>query len=200
MASCGNACPGVDNAPLAGTPPRGLILEADGRLGFGAIVVGQNPGRAGPAEVQHYLEHGSDYEQQLVAWDTQIRDRIPYFALLRRLLAHLELDGPILWTDVAKCEGKNPPPETLMTCSQKYLARELATAPADWPVIAAGARAFQASGYMAGRRPVLGLSHPTGNFSAKGFRTQVAKLVDDPTHLSTVRQYVRTPSTRVWLK
>lgn len=199
MAVCSTGCAGVTNAPRAGRPPRGLVLETQGRHGSGAIVVGQNPGKAGRVEAQHYRVNGSGYKQQLAAWHALIRDQVAYFVLLRQLLAHLKLDGPILWTDVAKCEGTNPPLGTLMTCSQRYLARELSVIPADWPVIAAGAQAFHAIGFMAGLRPVVGLRHPTGRFSAKGFQVQLEKLANDSLYLAAVRQHVRTPSARVWL-
>lgn len=199
MARCTAACDGVSNSPLSGCPPRGLLLETIGRTGAsGSIVSGQNPGLVGDVEKRHYLTEGAGYKQQLAAWENIVRD-VRYFTRLRQLLGCLGLDGPILWTDVAKCEGKNPPQETLMTCSQRFLSRELAVTPSGWPVIAAGSRAFQALGYMAGVRPVVGFPHPTGSHAAHRFLAILRRLSHETEYRAEVQQRLRTPASRVWL-
>ena len=199
MAVCSYQCDGVINSPSTGHPPRGLIMEIKGRRGpTGVIVCGQNPGTARGLEPKHYLDHRAGYEQQLTAWTSIVWDS-RYFNCLRQLLDCLDIDGPILWTDVAKCEGNVPPLPTLMRCSRHFLARELDAVPIEWPVIAAGARAFQAVGYMAGERSVVGIPHPTGPHAANKFTLQLGKLNDDINHLKIIKTQLKTPGSRIWL-
>lgn len=199
MAVCSYHCDGVINSPSTGQPPRGLIMETNGRCGpVGVIVCGQNPGGVDKAERPHYLNHGAGYDQQLTAWNAIVWNS-RYFNCLRQLLDCLDIDGPILWTDVAKCEGKGPPLPTLMKCSQHFLARELDAVPIEWPVIAAGARAFQAVGYMVGKRSVVGIPHPTGPHAAHKFTLQLEKLKEDINHLNNLKAQLKTPGSRIWL-
>lgn len=199
MAACSFQCDGVINSPSTGQPPRGLIMETNGRRGStGVIVCGQNPAGARDPERTHYRDNGAGYEQQLTAW-TAIVWNSRYFNSLRQLLDCLDLDGPILWTDIAKCEGNAPPLPTLMKCSQHFLARELDAVPIEWPVITAGARAFQAVGYMAGKRSVVGIPHPTGPHAANKFTLQLKKLKENINHLNNLKAQLKTPGSRIWL-
>lgn len=199
LAVCNRRCNGVESS-CSERPPRGLVLELEHRdaAGEGSIVVGQNPGIADDWEVDIYRERGVGYEQQMHAWNRGVRD-VSYFRRPRELLDLLGLRGPVLWTDVAKCEGKNPPLETLMICAQRHLVHELRAAPEHWPVIALGRRAFDALGYMAGNRAVLGLPHSSGSHAARMFSAVVQELRGNAVTLTEARQLVRTPGSRKWL-
>jgi hypothetical protein len=99
-----------------GIIPRCLIFEKEGRNphGQGSVVVGVNPGKSGVEEQQFYCARGCSYEGVL-AWhfedseDPHARKRgkhHPYYRSLTGLLDAAGLDGPILWTELAKCESK----------------------------------------------------------------------------------------------
>jgi hypothetical protein len=200
VAACGLQCAGVANSPPDGRPPRGLILEHENRNlhSDGVIVVGQNPGKAAPWEKALYVQHGVGYRQQLLAWDGGVRE-VDYFVRIRELLALLGLNGSVLWTDVAKCEGKRPPAATLRCCAEQFLRRELLEVPMQWPVVAAGLGAYQLAAEIAGTRPVLGVYHPTGRFAADVFTDCLDRMQDDTEFAVNVRTWVRTSAKRIWL-
>ena len=88
----------------------------------------------------------------------------------RRLIEQLNLDGPILWSDLAKCENAEgsdgPPLQTLRHCTRRFLLRELNVTPSDWPIVALGWEAYRALAYLVPMRAVIGIPHPTGAFAA----------------------------------
>jgi hypothetical protein len=132
-----------------------------------------------------------------MAWQSGVKD-VPYFTMLRTLLDILNVRGPVPWTDVAKCEVRSPPEETRMLCSQKFMSREFATAPEEWPVIAASRDAYVASGYMAAHRPVIGFYHPTGR-NGQQFRLQLSRLEKDPIFREETNTALHSKGVRRWV-
>lgn len=199
VATCGRQCEEVVNCPEEGRPPRGLILELrpNANTRRGVVVVGQNPGMAGDEERALYQGHGVGYRQQLLAWDRV--QNVAYFERLRRSLGLLGLDGPVLWTDVVKCEGSAPSAEAKKTCADEYLVHELEAAPNDWPVLAAGGVAFKTCSSLAGDHPVLGFFHPTGRWTTGVFSRYLERLVTDPALVGELREFLAARGGRRWL-
>jgi hypothetical protein len=142
--------------------PRCLILErveAEGSF----LAIGLNPGRSSAGEREFYVRLGCSYESVKQYWRAQA-PKIQYYVKARRVIAGLGLTGPILWSDLAKCENspdaKVPPLQTLRRCAGRFLFRELQVAPADWPIVALGWEAYRALAYLVPKRAVIGVPHP----------------------------------------
>jgi hypothetical protein len=179
LVSCSQTCEGVRHDSAAAVLPRCLALEGAERDGLGAVIVGLNPGRSRPSEQQFYLDRGCDYESVVAFWDSHSHG-IRYNQRLKEFARDIGLNGPVLWTELAKCECKPdssslPPLQTLRRCSGLFLQRELDAVPSDWPLLGVGAAAFQALAFMCPDRTVLGVPHPTGS------RGQFSRLRDGST-------------------
>jgi len=165
-----------------GIIPRCLIFEKGGRNphGLGTVVVGVNPGNSRVEEQQFYCARGCSYEGVL-AWhfedseDPHARKRgkhHPYYRSLTGFLDAVGLDGPILWTELVKCESKQSTVlsiETIRKDINCYLFRELEKIPDDWPLIGVGRQAYEILAYRFFKRQVIGIPHPTashGQFAA----------------------------------
>lgn len=168
LVQCRKACEGVSCNHAAGQIPRCLFLDVEGRSGVrGAAVVGLNPGRAAEPERTSYVKAGGTYNS-VMAWYNDHGRRHPYVNHLQRLLEVLELHGPVLWTELAKCENSPDRPgllplQTFRTCTAAYLDRELEVLPPDWPLLAIGVEVYKALAYRFSSRTVLGVPHPTGS-------------------------------------
>ena len=208
---CGKSCDDVANAPAQGIVPRGLLLEPGSHpcpaaesiyshkqssdncncetARDGCVIVGINPGNASDVERAHYKKSPLSYAAILEYWP-EIQT-LPYFKKLRKVAEAFGLFGPILWSDLAKCECKwvtlpvKATParmpvsaQTLRVCIHSYLLRELAVAPKYWPIIAVGRTAFATlSAIVAPDRAVIGVPHPTGSFGrTDAFLTDNAKI------------------------
>ena len=165
MVKC-TRCESASTAQV-GTPPRCLWPEQSSETDSGVIVVGLNPGRAGPEEIAFYNKVGLTFEATI----SYLRDnstRIPYFSELRRFVQAAFGKRSIYWTEVAKCELKhgqaNVPLEMRRTCIELHLKAELSLLPISWPVVAAGRVAFETMAVLCTDRAVLGVPHPTGAF------------------------------------
>jgi hypothetical protein len=168
MVACGERCGGIHRDQAIGSLPRCLVFETAERAGEGCVVVGINPGRASERERAFYREQQARYEA-VVEWFKVVGFTHRYYTSLRRLVTQLGLTGPILWTELAKCENLPeqaglPPLMTMRRCSGLYLRRELAAVPASWPLVAVGGEAFKALAYLHTDRTVLGVPHPTGSY------------------------------------
>ncbi len=98
------------------------------------------------------------------------------------------VQGPILWTELAKCEAKKATQisvQTLRTCMRIYLAEELKLVPQNWPIIAAGAEAYKALAYRFADHIVLGVPHPTGSHG------QFTKLINDKEMLTLMKSSLK---------
>jgi hypothetical protein len=187
LVQCRKACEGISCDHASGQIPRCLFLDVEGRSAArGSAVVGLNPGRAAAPERTSYVKAGGTYNS-VVAWYNDHGRRHPYVKHLQRLLELLELGGPVLWTELAKCENSPDqtgllPLQTFRTCTATFLDRELEVLPPDWPLLAVGVEVYKALAYRFPSRTVLGLPHPTGSrghfanlFDGAALRADVAK-------------------------
>lgn len=136
------------------------------------IVCGMNPSKAKKPEIAAYRQEGASYPVVLAFWNQHLSS-IPYFSRTRRFVRALGYSGPILWTDVAKCERSNPStpisfathPQTFRVCASSYLTNEIKVCPETWPLIENGKDAFTALSYLFPSRRVIGIAHSTGAYS-----------------------------------
>ncbi len=160
----------IVNDRSRGIPPRGLLLEVDGRspLERGVAVVGVNPGGSRLRDQEYFSSSGCTYDAWVTYWRSDLRE-IPYFSRLRTFVDALGVRGPILWSNVAGCEtapevGRIPGIQTLRFCAGQYLWRELNALPKDWIIVGVGDEAFRAISYSQPKRTVIGCPHPTGAY------------------------------------
>ena len=144
--------------------------------GRGCLAIGLNPGLSGPHERTFYVNSGMTYDRVKTYRDSISGKR--FFALTRRVVDQLGLSGPILWSNLAKCENESgrkglPPLQTLRHCTRRFLRRELDAVPIDWVVFGIGWESYRALAYLVPERSVIGFPHPTGGY--RDFR----KILDD---------------------
>lgn len=166
---CDDRCAGIWLDREAGILPRGLYLERREARGRGCFAVGINPGASKPKERDFYLNSGITLKS-LNEYRESISDN-PYFARSRSVIDRISLGGPILWTNLAKCQNEKgrkgfPPLQTLRHCVHRFLRRELDAIPAGWAVLGIGSEAYRALAYLVPDRVVIGIPHPTGAFQA----------------------------------
>lgn len=183
VVTCDKGCLGAAKR-ADGVIPRCLYLqppspEAKG-MSFdaapGAIVVGLNPGPAKDHEKKLYLAHLDDpirlyakteeYLEKLFLSAGYYEKTHGFVRSLCRALNGESWSGPLLWTEIAKCElaagQKHVLTEMATTCSRRFLSREMAAVPQDWPVFAIGRKAFEAACFLGPQRAVIGVPHTTG--------------------------------------
>lgn len=175
LVKCKNYCPGIILNPVKGIIPRCLILEVKKRSsGRGSVIVGINPGNSNLEEQRYYLRNGNNYEQLVKYFEDHLAYKYPYYNWLRDFVTALGLSGPILWTELVKCEsqvdfkGGKLPIATRNFCSEKYLLQELKIIPLDWPIIAVSRPTYRSLINTIPPRPIIGVPHPTssqGNFN-----------------------------------
>jgi hypothetical protein len=178
MVKCGNKCDGICNDPLNGILPRCLFFdERNSDIENGCVIIGINPGKGGKnsGEAKFYREHGNTYSAQLQLWATA--KKANYYWFLEDFAIAAGWIGPILWTELVKCECSVnysvPPLQTSRNCTKRYLTDELNVVPANWPLIAVGRETHRALAYLYPERSVLGVPHPTSS------RGQFANLFSD---------------------
>ena len=159
--------------PKNGIVPRCLIYEEDERSASdrGSVIVGINPGRSAGSspravrEREFYKSRGCSYEVIVEYWNKEIRNYC-YYVRSRAFVDSIDLHGPILWTELVKCESpKNVElsVQTIRDSINRYLFKELEVIPEDWPLIALGGEAFKILGYRFPGRTVIGIPHVTGS-------------------------------------
>lgn len=204
LVQCSRQCEGVRCNRRTGHIPRCLFLETDGRSGRrGSVIVGLNPGHASDSERTYYLERHCTFDAVTSRFEKRTKDgkSHPYYRYLRRLVDCLDLDGPILWTELAHCETKphvtKLSSQTLHTCTSAFLVREVAPLPRGWPLIAVGRDALKFLPDRFPDRTVIGTPHPTGSrghfhalFRNRTLRRPVA---------AQARKALHAPGTAVWL-
>jgi hypothetical protein len=165
LVRCTDGCSGIRQEQTAGFVPRLLILDRPDAKGRGCLAIGFNPGRSDQAERDFYLKSSISYKRLKKYWLTITT--IDYVARTRQLIDQIGLTGPIIWSNVAKCEkaaGRSelPPMQTMRHCASRFLCRELELAPHDWAVLAIGSGAYDALSYLAMTRTIIGIPHTTG--------------------------------------
>jgi hypothetical protein len=106
LVTCTATCAGVQRDQQKGSLPRCLILELAGRNGSrGCAAIGINPGQAKEPEEAFYRHRRPTYEAVLEYWNLKIT-QLPYYARFRSLLDQVGLTGPLLWTELAKCQNQ----------------------------------------------------------------------------------------------
>jgi hypothetical protein len=126
-----------------GIIPRCLIFEKESRnpQRQGSVVVGVNSGNSlWEEERQFYRECGCSYEAVVKFWP-RVREYSRYYKLLTGFVDAAGFIGPILWTELVKCESKQDTVlsiETIRKDIYRYLFRELEKIPSDWPLIGVG--------------------------------------------------------------
>jgi hypothetical protein len=166
---CSRHCEGIILDPAKGILPRFLVLESQGRENSGAVVIGINPGRSSATERKFYIDRKLTYESTVEYWEHKGIKTRRYYTWLRSFVDQLGFDGPILWTELAKCEQTPEalgllPLQTFRTCMTSFLRRELAAIPDTWPLVCAGSEPYKAIAYCFPERTVIGVPHPTGAF------------------------------------
>jgi hypothetical protein len=174
LVACSDRCPGIACLPDEGRPPRCLYLETDQRdTSPGTIVIGLNPGRARADEISYFAANGVSYRTVSTFFFRERACKKGYYTEIRRFVDSIEKRGPILWTELVKCENEvghsgTPPLQTLRHCTSRFLTRELEAVPPDWLVLGIGREAYTAAAYLLPRRAVVGVPHPNsrGQWSA----------------------------------
>ena len=200
---CTRSCAGITCDGATGMRPRGPLVEA-GAGDAGVVIVGLNPGQPDATErsVLTRLSSHADYE----AWSNEHNFQTSaYWNRLRRFARDLGIHGPIVWSNVAKCESRvartGVPLETQRSCAQTFLTRELSLIPRQWPIVAAGRDAYVALTYLALERPIIGVPHPTG--ASPQFHRLLMKesRAPKPEVRAEAEAVLRSPSpASVWLK
>jgi len=102
LVNCSNNCAGVVNDKSKGILPRCLVLEVNNRKkSRGAIIVGINPGHAKEWERREFRSDPT-YDALLDCWNKN--EIHPYRRRLSHFIKEMGFSGPILWTNLAKCE------------------------------------------------------------------------------------------------
>lgn len=199
MVACDHKCAGISCDQSNGMLPRCLILESVGRSGgSGCAIVGLNPGHASAAEIAYYKKVGATYEATLQYWRDHITRR-PYYEKLRRLMKSFNLNGPILWTELAKCENatgsKHQPLNALRVCAGKFLIDELKAIPPEWPIIGISRETYKALAYLYPDRTIIGIPHPMGAWGK-----QFSRLLElDSESKEIVRRALSSRGELLWL-
>ncbi len=163
----------LDCDPQKGIVPRGLFYEDEkyGRKGkFGCVIVGMNPGQARSSERNFfrnlYKRKQLTYKNSLeYLW--QIIEDHKYYIRMRRFADDVGLKGPILWTELIKCQGKRNGlllTETIRDDIYRYLFQELKKVPSNWPLIAVGWKTYEILAFSFPKKLVIGVPHVTGSY------------------------------------
>jgi len=205
LVRCKWQCDGIENKPEEGKIPRCLILESKGRKRNGIIIIGENPGRAGGTENSQLIK--ANYDKYIEFWKEKKGEKKGegkedkgYYGKLREFAEKLGFKGPILWTDVVKCQkdiDKNKkselPAQTIRNCVNEYLLEEVEKAPENWPIIACGKVAFNAVSYLFLDRLIIGIPHVTGSYG------DFSKLSSCPEKMRKIKKLL-TESKGKWYK
>lgn len=161
-------CDDINNDRDKGILPRCLIFEQDSRKkNKGCAVIGINPGISSEEERRFYKENGINYTQIYNYWNENLKEKRRYYFSLRNLVTLIGFKGPILWTELVKCEKKESTKDinlqTFRICVDSYLKREIKLLPSEWPLFAVGKEPYKALAYLFPKRSVIGIPHPTGS-------------------------------------
>ncbi len=127
LVMCVDSCVGIWQDQSEGILPRSLFLERPEATGRGCLAVGLNPGTSSARERDFYRNSGITYDR-VKAYRSSIAN-IPYLVRARSIIDQLGLSGPIIWSNLAKCENESgrkglPPLQTLRRGSRQRLSME----------------------------------------------------------------------------
>lgn len=180
LVRCNTSCKGVKHNQRQGILPRSLWLN-DREKNSGLVIIGINPGRAKKKERKCYRNHiqnkGNKSLYNLTVrwlkgyfeWSKPRREhKSSYFTKLKILIEKIGFNGPILFTDLVKCQNKYkkkrfPPIETIRTCISKYLNKELDITSL-WPIITLGKDVFNIIACRYLDRTIIGIPHISGAY------------------------------------
>lgn len=205
MVRCTKNCKGILNDKANGIIPRCLFYQ--NKPGDeGCVIVGINPGRSANNETEKdaYLKGDCSYQSTVDYWRNNLIEKEKYYKYLSKFLNCLKYNGPVLWTELVKCENaekiNTPPLQTFRNCANEYLVKEINCIPSNWPIIAVGREAHKVISYMFPNRAVLGIPHPTSS------RGHFAKLFTSSPfeHLTTtvqnkINEFYQSTDTEIWL-
>lgn len=166
ITNCTFRCDGVENNPKEAAIPRGFYLELNDRTNApGIIVVGMNPGRIkrDGSEYREILRNNGSYSNYKDAFERNILYKHHYFKRTRKILKILDIAGPILWTEIVKCqsdENKKLAPQTIRVCVHKFLKKEVSLVKG--PILALGNKAYNTCLLIFPERKIIGVYHPSG--------------------------------------
>ena len=168
IGGCTLRCTGIVCDAPKGRPPRGLLLEGSDLDSQGTIVVGLNPGHASTSEVATLRGQPKPHEAWGAYWENHLRLANQYYIGVGELLRQCGRVGPILWTNLAKCESPpnvrgGVPLQTLSTCMERYFQYEVWTVPRSWPFLALGREVRTAVTFRFPERIIAGVPHPSGS-------------------------------------
>lgn len=165
LVHCSKRCKDIRNKPKDGILPRGMNFQNGNSKKSAVIIVGINPGNCDDKEKKYYIHNGVSYGNSK-RYFRQWSPKWEYFTRARIIAKELGVDGPILWTNLCKCEGK-PTCETFKTCTTEFLEKELALFPPQTPIIALGNKPYYQLIGMKKFSTVIGVPHPTGLGASK---------------------------------
>lgn len=191
LVNCPKKCFGIVNERTRGIIPRCLILETIDRdiSAPGCIVIGINPGTASIEEMNTFRLHPK-YDEFLSLWESK-NSKWKYYPRLRNLINQIGIKGPILWTELVKCQSvkcqsndkkQALPMDTYRTCMGAFLNMEIKKSPPIWPLIGVGKDPYLALSYSYTNRLVIGVPHPTGSrgqFDAVRNEPELLRAVGD---------------------
>jgi len=176
---CERKCEGVKKIEMQCTPIAQTVISGSSNT-IGYIIVGLTPLRnRRTATFGNRNQLGnSRYAQVPVS-----------FSRLQTFCAELELEGNFIWTSLCKCErtkGAKLPPETMQTCAQNFLTKELELVERSVPIIALGNRIFDTIRRCFPDRFVLNVPSPDGS------RGDFQKTIDNKRLLDLAKKRVTT--------
>lgn len=181
MVNCPLSCEGIENKKKEGIIPRGLFLETNGRTGDNIIViVGMNPGRMqkDDKEYKDTLKDVKSYKNYAKSFENKVLYKHPYFKKTREVLGILNFNGPILWTEIVKCQSEENgklPYSTIRKCVHTFLKEEVKLID-DSIIMALGDKAYNTCLLIFPERKIIGCPHPSGANS--GFHKFLNDLKD----------------------
>lgn len=155
-------CDDIECSHKDGIIPRCLVYEPSEMWPHltGVVIVGMNPGTA-ESEEKRAMRKDRTYESYLRYFWDKVATKA-YYVKLKELAHVLGLRGPIVWTELVKCQSKLRGKLSVATIRRdinKYLFKELEHVPEKWPLIGVGHDAYRILSYSFPNRIVIGVPH-----------------------------------------
>jgi hypothetical protein len=177
MVKCRKQCKGVTHNLKEGIIPRCLWFDTyKKKNNKGCIVVGINPGIPKNKDAQLFFKNEVTLYDKQVKWLKNLtypyKGTSNYYTKLVNFIRKLlKIKGPILWTELVKCQLKRKGgkllKDTIRICMKKFLKKELEIIPRKWPIIAIGSKSYQE--IQDSNHLVIGIPHSTGPYANKLF-------------------------------